>query len=107
MHQGLIEDSVANYRYYLTGYIGVADVLRAITEKVEAQKKKHPSFIFCCDPVMGDNNAFYVTTDQIEVYRDHTFYMADILLPNIFEFEFAFITLYWLALCYFNSLLST
>ncbi len=40
-----------------------------------------------CDPVLGDNNEFYVPESLIPIYRNEILPLADITTPNTFELE--------------------
>ena len=44
----------------LTGYIGSASFLNAISDVVDKVKEKSPDLKYVCDPVLGDDGKFYV-----------------------------------------------
>ncbi len=63
--QGLEANKLLNYNYLLTGYIGVSATLERVANVVDKLRQGNPSFIYMCDPVMGDNGKFYVPQDSL------------------------------------------
>lgn len=41
-----------------------------------------------CDPVAGDNGRFYIDEKAAAILRDELVPLADVITPNLFEFEF-------------------
>jgi pyridoxine kinase len=73
------------YVALLTGYIGRADVLACLLEKVKALRaSRGASITILCDPVCGDNGKLYVPEDVPPLYRDMLQY-SNIVTPNGFE----------------------
>jgi pyridoxine kinase len=73
----------------LSGYLGgveTGDVLLDIVERVRAA---NPHALFCCDPVIGDDDTgSYVGPGIAEFFRDRALVLADIVTPNRFELEY-------------------
>nr|AYV89088.1 pyridoxal kinase [Tetranychus truncatus] len=78
---------VDQYTYLLTGYCRSASFLSKVVEVVTEMKKMNPKLKYVCDPVMGDNGKFYVSADQVQIYREQLLPLADIITPNQFEAE--------------------
>jgi len=71
----------------LTGYIGSTSFLESVLDVVGKVKECNPRARFVCDPVMGDDGAFYVPSELVDVYRDVVIPKADVVTPNQFETE--------------------
>jgi pyridoxine kinase len=70
----------------LSGYVGTADIGRAIGAAVRRVKAVNPRALYCCDPVMGDvGRGLYVRADIPEFMRLEALPIADIVTPNQFE----------------------
>ena len=50
-------------------------------------RKYNPKARFVCDPVLGDDGAFYVPENLVEVYKKVVIPKADVVTPNQFEAE--------------------
>ncbi|KAH7825972.1 pyridoxine kinase [Monocercomonoides exilis] len=85
--KGLKENDLLNHRFFITGYIGQPSVLSSIGKYLLNCREEAKQFFYVCDPVMGDNNSFYVSQDLVEIYKSSILRHADLCLPNIFEFE--------------------
>ncbi|XP_055702972.1 pyridoxal kinase [Phlebotomus papatasi] len=83
----VLNDLHGKYSHLLTGYIGTPEFLKKIADVVKTLKKANPKLVFFCDPVMGDNDKFYVPESFVEIYRDDLIPLADIVSPNQFEAE--------------------
>lgn len=81
---GLLQDDVG---YLLTGYIGSESLLTAVLDVLETIRKHNPTVKFVCDPVMGDDDKFYVPPELAKVYREVVIPKADVVTPNQFEVE--------------------
>ena len=44
----------------MTGYIGSESFLNSIAQVIERVKGQNPEVKYLCDPVLGDNDRFYV-----------------------------------------------
>ena len=72
----------------LTGYLGDAAIGEAVLEAVARVKAANPAALWCCDPVLGDDDrGIYVRPGIPEFLRDRAMPMADIATPNRFELE--------------------
>lgn len=72
----------------LTGYMGDAEIGEAILEAVRQVKAANPAALWCCDPVLGDEDrGIYVRPGIPEFFRDQALPLADIATPNLFELE--------------------
>ncbi|KAF9915273.1 putative pyridoxal kinase [Lobosporangium transversale] len=85
LYEGLQINGLVEYTHLLTGYIGSAQNLTAVT-KIISQLKALGDPFFVLDPVMGDNGQLYVHSDVIPLYRKLMKY-ADAITPNQFEAE--------------------
>jgi pyridoxine kinase len=68
----------------LTGYIGDAATGAAILHAATLLRDARPAALWCCDPVMGDDNRLYVHPDIPAVFTA-ALPLADLLTPNQFE----------------------
>jgi len=86
---GLQERGVLNRcEAVLSGYLGDADVGRAIIDAVTKVRLESKNALYCCDPVMGDvGRGFYVKPDIPDMFRNELIPLADIACPNQFELE--------------------
>ena len=66
----------------LTGYIGSVSFLEAVLDVLSTVRKYNPNARFVCDPVMGDDGAFYVPKELVEVYKNVVIHQK-ILIFNI------------------------
>jgi pyridoxine kinase len=72
----------------LSGYMGDAGIGEAILDAVRRVKQKNPRAVYCCDPVIGDDDThIYVRPGIPEIMRDRALPQADIITPNRFEVE--------------------
>jgi len=87
--KGLEERNVLNRcEAVLSGYLGDAEVGRAIIDAVKKVKNESPKALYCCDPVMGDvGRGFYVKPDIPDMFKNELVPLADIICPNQFELE--------------------
>ena len=86
---GLEERGVLkNCSAILSGYLGDAEVGRAVIETVKKVKKHSPAALYTCDPVMGDTGrGFYVKPDIPKMFKEELLPLADVICPNNFELE--------------------
>jgi pyridoxine kinase len=72
----------------LSGYVGGADIGDAILHAVALARLDNPDAVYCCDPVIGDDDTGVYVRPGIEAFlRDHALPAADIATPNRFELE--------------------
>ncbi|HEU4909329.1 MAG TPA: pyridoxal kinase PdxY [Propionibacteriaceae bacterium] len=70
----------------LSGYQGGEDIGAMILEAVALVKQRNPAAIYCCDPVLGDEDrGSYVRPGIAEFMREHVVPAAQIITPNQFE----------------------
>ena len=73
----------------LSGYLGGVETGDVLLEIVARIKAANPRALFCCDPVIGDDDTgSYVGPGIAEFFRDHALALADIVTPNRFELEY-------------------
>ena len=73
----------------LSGYLGDAATGPVLLDIVARMRTANPQAVFCCDPVIGDDDTgSYVTGGIAEFFRDRALAAADIATPNRFELEF-------------------
>eukprot|EP00793_Prasinoderma_coloniale_P003017 PRCOL_00006483-RA len=77
---------LGGYSGLLTGYVGDAEVVRAVAAALPELRRENPGLVWLCDPVMGDNGRYYVSEDCAAAYKDVA-PLADVLTPNQFELE--------------------
>ncbi len=70
----------------LSGYMGDQGIGHAILDAVARTKRASPGCVYCCDPVIGDDDTdVYVRAGIPELIRDQALPAADIATPNVFE----------------------
>lgn len=80
--QGLLRQCQA----VLSGYLGDAALGEAVLDAVDRVRRRNPDAVFCCDPVMGDEEPGVYVRDNIPGFmRDRAIPSADIATPNAFE----------------------
>ena len=79
-------DALARCDAVLSGYMGDLGIGAAIIDAVARVKRANPAALYCCDPVIGDDDTdVYVRAGIPGFMRDHAVAAADILTPNLFE----------------------
>ena len=72
----------------LSGYLGDVETGAAIVDAVARVKAANPAALYCCDPVIGDDDTGVYVRPGIDVFlRDVALRVADIATPNCFELE--------------------
>ena len=70
----------------LSGYMGARDVGEAILHAAARVRSANPRALYCCDPVIGDDDTGeYVRPGIAELMRDEAVPAADVATPNAFE----------------------
>ncbi|MET3615467.1 pyridoxine kinase [Rhizobium aquaticum] len=72
-------------RAAMTGYFADAGQVHAAAELIRALKADDPSFLYLCDPVIGDAGGLYVAGPVAAAIRDELMPLADLATPNRFE----------------------
>ncbi len=72
----------------LSGYMGDAGIGEAVLDAVERVRAANPGTLYCCDPVIGDDDTGVYVRPGIEaMLRERALPRADIATPNRFELE--------------------
>ncbi len=72
----------------LSGYMGDAGIGTAIVQAAARVKAANPKALYCCDPVIGDDDrGVYVRPGIPEFMKTRALPAADIATPNRFELE--------------------
>jgi len=87
LYDGLKTNDLVNYTHILTGYVGSPSFLTEISQVVRNIKAKCPETVYLCDPVLGDNDEFYVPESLIPIYQQKILPLAHIVTPNTFELQ--------------------
>ncbi|MBA8794991.1 pyridoxine kinase [Friedmanniella endophytica] len=73
----------------LSGYQGAPEVSAAILAAVDLVKRRNPAAIYCCDPVIGDDDrGVYVRPELAPLIKDRVLPAAQVVTPNQFELEY-------------------
>lgn len=72
----------------LSGYLGDAEIGRAVLDTVREGRAANPRLLYCCDPVMGDTGrGLFVRPGIPDLLNRDIVPASDILTPNQFELE--------------------
>jgi pyridoxine kinase len=72
----------------LSGYMGDAGIGEAVLNAVARVRAGNPAMLYCCDPVIGDDDTgVYVRAGIEDMLRVRALPQADIATPNRFELE--------------------
>jgi pyridoxine kinase len=85
---GVATRGMERCRCLLTGYIGGPELGEVVLHALDAVRAANPQALYACDPVMGNEDGFFVKPGVPEYLRDHIVPRADILFPNHMELEF-------------------
>lgn len=70
----------------ISGYIGNVEQAKIIYKTIKTIKKQRPQLIYCCDPVIGDEEqGLYVKPEIATFIQTQMIQLADWITPNIFE----------------------
>jgi pyridoxine kinase len=70
----------------LSGYLGDPGVADVVARAVAAVRAAHPGALYCCDPVIGDDEpGVFVSAGVPEAIRERLVPLSDIVVPNRFE----------------------
>lgn len=72
-------------RAVLSGYLGKKETGRLVLRIAADVRAQNPSAVYCCDPVLGDDEGLYVAPDIPDFMREKVLPAADIITPNRFE----------------------
>jgi len=79
-------DDTHRVKAVVSGYLGSANQAAAIGHFIDALRGKS-EFIYCCDPVMGDDGGLYVAQEVAHAIVRHLVPRADICTPNRAEHD--------------------
>lgn len=82
---GLEDNSLLNYDVVMTGYTRFPAHLEHIADVVRQIRIANPQALYICDPVLGDNDQYYVPAELTAKYRELLLPLASVITPNIFE----------------------
>ena len=87
--RGLHNNDLLHYDLVLTGYCRSIGILHEIEAMIMAVKKKNPKIWICCDPVLGDDNKFYVPATRVEpdIRQDSEGYDTKKVETDVLEFK--------------------
>lgn len=85
---GVARRGLERCRCLLTGYIGGPELGDVVLHALDTVRAANPGALYACDPVMGNEDGFFVKPGVPEYLRDHIVPRADILFPNHMELEF-------------------
>jgi pyridoxine kinase len=71
----------------LSGYLGSEAQVESVARLVEGVKRRTPSALYLCDPVIGDLGGLYVAEGLAAAIRDRLLPLADIATPNRYELQ--------------------
>jgi pyridoxine kinase len=72
----------------LSGYMGDAGIGEAVLDAVARVRAANPAMLYCCDPVIGDDDTGVYVRPGIEaMLREQALPQSDIATPNRFELE--------------------
>ena len=69
----------------LSGYLGRKETGDLVLDIVRDVRAENASAVYCCDPVLGDDDGLYVSADMPDFMRYKAVPFADIIVPNRFE----------------------
>lgn len=69
----------------ISGYIGNENIGDSLLTALSMIKGKNNQAIYCCDPVMGDNNRGFFVQPEVKDFMQRAIGVADIITPNQFE----------------------
>ena len=69
----------------MTGYFASADQIQVTASFIRQMKQKNDSLYVLVDPVLGDGDSLYVSSDVANAIRDELLPLATCITPNRFE----------------------
>lgn len=84
---GLQANDLMKYDVVMNGYTRSVGLLEEIAQTVKSVKKENPDALYICDPVLGDNDAYYVPESLLKTYQNELLPLAFAITPNYFEAE--------------------
>jgi pyridoxine kinase len=71
----------------ISGYLGSGEQALSIAGLVRKLRDMNPGAFYLCDPVIGDSGRLYVAQQTAEAIRDQLIPLADLITPNLSEFQ--------------------
>ncbi len=72
----------------ISGYMPSEDHVFFTKETLKQIKSQNPNMLYMCDPVIGDYpKGIYIKPSIAEMIKEHLLPLADIITPNLFEFQ--------------------
>ena len=85
---GLKANSLLDYDYLLTGYIGSESFLDSVLDLLNMIESSFNSNVrYICDPVLGDEGKCYVPASLVSIFAAKVIPRAYMITPNQFEAE--------------------
>ena len=69
----------------LSGYLGTLEIADFVLHALKDIRNIEDRTVYLCDPVLGDDDGFYVNADLADFIGDKLLPEADIVMPNRFE----------------------
>ena len=69
----------------MTGYFAGADQIKVAASFIQKMKSKNTPLYVLVDPVLGDDDSLYVSSDVANAIRDELLPLASCIAPNRFE----------------------
>jgi pyridoxine kinase len=69
----------------MTGYFASPDQIKVAASFIRKMKDKNPSLYVLVDPVLGDDDSLYVSSEVADAIRDELLPLASCITPNCFE----------------------
>jgi pyridoxine kinase len=69
----------------MTGYFAGADQVAVVAASISKMKTENSGLFVLVDPVLGDGDSLYVSTDVANAIRDELLPLASCITPNRFE----------------------
>ena len=85
---GLVSNSICEFDYLLTGYIGSETFLTAILRTLDIVQANNTNVKYICDPVLGDGGKLYVPEKLVSIYIEKILPRAYMITPNQMEVEY-------------------
>lgn len=85
---GVARRGLGQCRALLTGFIGSPELGDTVLHALDVLRQASPGALYACDPVMGNEDGFFVEPGVPEYLKHHIVPKADILFPNHMELEF-------------------
>ena len=69
----------------MTGYFASPDQIKMAAFFIRKMKDKNPSLYVLVDPVLGDDDSLYISSEVADAIRDELLPLASCITPNCFE----------------------